>query len=100
MRNEPIVRSPADALSCFRRSGIDLLVIGNSVIERGAFAVGGGVALTYRIRAGARLAGQLLRSGARTGRWWVSAILLFVILAALVGHAAAVAVPSAAYVLF
>ncbi len=32
--NEPIVCSPEQAIDCFRRSGMDLLVLGNCIVER------------------------------------------------------------------
>lgn len=35
LRGEPIVASPADAFSTFQRSGIDLLVLGNCLVEKG-----------------------------------------------------------------
>ena len=34
LRGEPIVTSPEDALSTFERSGLDLLVLGNFVVEK------------------------------------------------------------------
>ena len=34
--NEPIVCTPAEALDCFIRTQMDVLVLGDSVIERGA----------------------------------------------------------------
>ncbi|HUO04927.1 MAG TPA: carbamoyltransferase N-terminal domain-containing protein [Candidatus Binataceae bacterium] len=34
LRGEPIVNTPAEALSSFSRSGMDLLVLGNSVIKK------------------------------------------------------------------
>jgi carbamoyltransferase len=37
-RNEPIVRSPADALRCFESTGLDLLVMEGCVVERSALA--------------------------------------------------------------
>jgi carbamoyltransferase len=36
MNDEPIVCTPLEALRCFARSGIDLLVLEDFVIERGA----------------------------------------------------------------
>jgi carbamoyltransferase len=36
LRGEPIVRSPADALSCFARTAIDALVLEDFVIDRAA----------------------------------------------------------------
>jgi carbamoyltransferase len=32
--NEPIVRTPREAVSCFQRTAMDMLVLGNLVIER------------------------------------------------------------------
>ena len=32
--NEPIVRSPLEAIDCFERTNMDLLVVGNYVISR------------------------------------------------------------------
>jgi carbamoyltransferase len=32
--NEPIVRTPAEAISCFLRTSMDLLVVGNCVLDR------------------------------------------------------------------
>jgi carbamoyltransferase len=32
--NEPIVNSPAEALACFQRTGIDVLVLGDRVLDR------------------------------------------------------------------
>jgi carbamoyltransferase len=32
--NEPIVRTPEEAVSCFQRTAMDMLVLGNLVIER------------------------------------------------------------------
>ena len=32
--NEPIVRTPAEAISCFLRTSMDLLVLGNCVLDR------------------------------------------------------------------
>lgn len=40
LRGEPIVCSPADALSCFARSGIDSLVLEDFVIDRSALPEG------------------------------------------------------------
>lgn len=40
LRGEPIVRSPADALSCFARTAIDTLVIEDQVIDREALPDG------------------------------------------------------------
>jgi carbamoyltransferase len=34
--NEPIVRTPQEAVSCFQRTAMDMLVLGNFVIERNA----------------------------------------------------------------
>ena len=34
LRGEPIVCSPEDALSCFERSGMDILVLGNCIVEK------------------------------------------------------------------
>ena len=34
--NEPIVCSPAEALDCFRRTQMDVLVLGNFVLEKAA----------------------------------------------------------------
>lgn len=34
MRGEPIVCTPTDAIACFIRSGLDILVLGNTLIER------------------------------------------------------------------
>jgi carbamoyltransferase len=34
--NEPIVRTPEEALSCFLRTAMDVLVMGKVVVERGA----------------------------------------------------------------
>jgi carbamoyltransferase len=34
VRGEPIVRTPAEALACFDRSGLDVLVIGNRVLGK------------------------------------------------------------------
>ena len=34
LRGEPIVSTPEDALSTFRRSGLDLLVLGNFVVTK------------------------------------------------------------------
>lgn len=34
VRDEPIVRTPADAYRCFRRAGLDLLVLEDRIIER------------------------------------------------------------------
>lgn len=34
LRGEPIVATPADAFSTFQRSGIDILVLGNCVVEK------------------------------------------------------------------
>jgi len=34
VRGEPIVRTPAEALTCFDRSGIDVLVMGGRVVEK------------------------------------------------------------------
>jgi carbamoyltransferase len=34
-RDEPIVNSPADAISTFYRTGIETLVIGNYVVRKG-----------------------------------------------------------------
>ena len=34
LRGEPIVNTPAEAFSTFRRSGMDVLVIGDCVIDR------------------------------------------------------------------
>ena len=38
LRGEPIVTTPADALSTFQRSGLDLLVLGNFVVRKTAAA--------------------------------------------------------------
>jgi carbamoyltransferase len=35
VRGEPIVRTPAEALACFDRTGMDLLVLGDRVVEKG-----------------------------------------------------------------
>jgi carbamoyltransferase len=35
VRGEPIVCTPADAYRCFMRSGIDLLVLGDFILEKG-----------------------------------------------------------------
>ncbi len=32
--NEPIVRTPAEAISCFLRTDMDVIVLGNQVIDR------------------------------------------------------------------
>ena len=32
--NEPIVRTPAEAISCFLRTAMDQIVVGNYVIDR------------------------------------------------------------------
>jgi carbamoyltransferase len=34
--NEPIVHRPEEAIDCFRRTGMDVLVIGNRALERAA----------------------------------------------------------------
>jgi carbamoyltransferase len=36
--NEPVVCSPAEALDCFLRTSMDVLVLGNTMIERRAFS--------------------------------------------------------------
>jgi carbamoyltransferase len=36
--NEPIVHRPEEAIDCFRRTGMDVLVIGNRALERAATA--------------------------------------------------------------
>lgn len=33
--NEPIVNTPAEALDCFRRTGMDVLVLGDRLVDRG-----------------------------------------------------------------
>jgi len=35
LKGEPIVNSPSDAISTFTRSGIDVLVLGNYLVEKG-----------------------------------------------------------------
>ncbi len=37
--NEPVVCQPSEALDCFRRTEMDLLVLGNFVIEKKTFAI-------------------------------------------------------------
>ena len=32
--NEPIVRTPAEAISCFLRTDMDVIVLGNQVVDR------------------------------------------------------------------
>jgi carbamoyltransferase len=32
--NEPVVRTPAEAISCFLRTDMDVLVMGNNLIDR------------------------------------------------------------------
>ncbi|MGZ3447242.1 MAG: carbamoyltransferase C-terminal domain-containing protein, partial [Myxococcaceae bacterium] len=34
VRGEPIVESPADAYTCFMRTGMDLLVLGNVLLRK------------------------------------------------------------------
>ena len=34
IRGEPIVRTPEEALTCFDRTGMDLLVLGDRVVEK------------------------------------------------------------------
>ena len=36
--NEPIVRTPAEAISCFLRTSMDMLVLGNVVIDRASIS--------------------------------------------------------------
>ena len=38
MRDEPIVRHPAEALQCFMRSGLDSLVLEDHVVDRSALS--------------------------------------------------------------
>jgi carbamoyltransferase len=42
--NEPIVRTPQEAVSCFQRTAMDMLVLGNFVIERNGVTAAGRVA--------------------------------------------------------
>jgi carbamoyltransferase len=32
--NEPIVHSPGDAIDCFKRTGIDFLIMGNILVQK------------------------------------------------------------------
>ncbi|MFN7629201.1 MAG: carbamoyltransferase C-terminal domain-containing protein, partial [Pirellula sp.] len=37
--NEPIVRIPSEAISCFLRTDMDVLVLGNRIVSRGGRAL-------------------------------------------------------------